>query len=140
MAIKKLNPYLNFPGTAAKAIKLYETALGAKAENVMPWQDMPGQPANPEAKDRIMHAVLHLGAGDVMLSDTPPGVPVPPGGNQHVMLDFDDAADMVRKFEALSMGGKITMALQDTFWGAKFGMLTDALGVQWMFNCENRKN
>jgi len=32
------------------------------------------------------------------------------------------------------------MALQDTFWGAKFGMLTDALGVQWMFNCENRKN
>ena len=104
MAIKKLNPYLNFPGTAAKAIRLYETALGAKAENVMPWQDMPGQPPNPEAKDRIMHAVLHLGAGDVMLSDTPPGVPVPPGGNQHVMLDFDDAVDMVRKFEALSMG------------------------------------
>jgi PhnB protein len=45
MAIKKLNPYLNFPGTAKKAIQLYETALGAKTENVMPCQDMPGVPA-----------------------------------------------------------------------------------------------
>ena len=50
MAIKKLNPYLNFNGTAAKAIKLYETALGAKVENVMPWADMPGQPPSPETE------------------------------------------------------------------------------------------
>ena len=37
MAIRKLSPYLNFDGTAAKAIKLYEKALDAKPENVMPW-------------------------------------------------------------------------------------------------------
>ena len=36
MPIKKLNPYLNFNGSAAQAIKLYEKALGARAENVMP--------------------------------------------------------------------------------------------------------
>lgn len=24
---------------------------------------------------------------------------------------------------------------QDMFWGAKFGALTDAYGVRWMFNC-----
>ena len=47
MSIKKLNPYLNFNGTAAKAIKLYETALGAKVENVMPWADAPGAAAQP---------------------------------------------------------------------------------------------
>ena len=44
MAIKKLNPYLNFNGTAAKAIQLYEKALDAKAENVMPWPSPEGQP------------------------------------------------------------------------------------------------
>ena len=32
------------------------------------------------------------------------------------------------------------MSSGDTFWGAKFGMLTDAFGVRWMFNCETRKN
>jgi PhnB protein len=140
MAIKKLNPYLNFSGTAAKAIKLYETTLGAKAENVMGWADMPGQPPSPETKDRVMHAVLRIGDGVVMVSDTPPGVPATPGTNMHVTLDFDDATDMARKFDALSAGGKITMPLQDTFWGAKFGMLTDAHGIQWMFNCETRKS
>ena len=140
MAIKKLNPYLNFNGTAAKAIKLYETALGAKVENVMPWTDMPGQPPAPDAKDRLMHAVLRIGEGLVMLSDSPPGAPVTIGTNAHVTLDFDDAADMARRFDALSAGGKITMPLQDTFWGAKFGMLQDAFGIQWMFNCEQRKN
>ena len=139
MSIRKLNPYLNFNGTAAKAIKLYESALGATVENVMPWTDMPGQPPNPETKDRLMHAVLRIGEGVVMLSDSPPGVPGAVGTNMHVMLDFDDAADMARKFDALSAGGKVTMPLQDTFWGAKFGMLTDAHGVSWMFNCETRK-
>ncbi len=139
MPIKKLNPYLNFNGSAAQAIKLYEKALGARAENVMPWTSAPGQPPTPETKDRIMHAVLHIGEGVVMVSDGPPGTPVTAGNNMHVTLDFDDAADMARRFDALSAGGKITMPLQDTFWGAKFGMLVDAHGVSWMFNCETRK-
>jgi PhnB protein len=26
------------------------------------------------------------------------------------------------------------MPLQDTFWGARFGMLVDRFGVSWMFN------
>jgi len=139
MAIRKLNPYLNFDGTAAKAIKLYEKALDAKPENVMPWPTEPGKEATPETKDRIMHAVLHIGDGVVMLSDSQPGVPVKAGTNMHVTLDFDDAADMARKFDALSAGGTIDMPMQDTFWGAKFGMLTDAHGIHWMFNCEVRK-
>ena len=31
------------------------------------------------------------------------------------------------------------MPMQDTFWGAKFGMLTDAFGIHWMFNCQVKK-
>jgi PhnB protein len=139
MAIKQLNPYLNFNGTAAKAIKLYETALGAKVENVMPWTEAPGVPPSAATKDRVMHARLRIGDGILMLSDSRPDDPVKVGTNAHVTLDFDDPADMARKFEALSTGGKITMPLQDTFWGAKFGMLVDAHGVSWMFNCETRK-
>ena len=139
MSIKKLNPYVNVNGTAAKAIKLYETALGAKVENVMPWSDAPGAPPNPATKDRVMHAALRIGEGALMISDSRPEDPVTAGSNMHITLDFDDATDMARKFEALSAGGKVTMPLQDTFWGAKFGMLTDAHGVSWMFNCATKK-
>jgi hypothetical protein len=35
MTIQKLNPYIHLNGTTEKAIKLYESALGAKTENIM---------------------------------------------------------------------------------------------------------
>ena len=75
-----------------------------------------------------------------MLSDTMPGMPaVPAASNTHINLDFDDTTDMAAKFDALAQGGKITMPLQDTFWNARFGMLTDKFNIQWMFNCELKK-
>ena len=139
MAIKQLNPYLNYNGDAAQAVKLYESALGAKVENLSRFGDMPGSDATAATKDRVMHAVLRLGGGTIMLSDIQPGMAHVPGTNQYVCVDFDDAADMTKKFDALAAGGKVSMPLTDTFWGAKFGMLVDAYGIQWMFNCEQRK-
>jgi PhnB protein len=139
MAIKQLNPYLNFNGTADQAIKLYERALGAKAENVSRFGDVAGSKVTPEHKNRVMHALLRVGPGVIMISDSQPNVPVPDDSNVHVCLDFTDASDMNKKFDALAAGGKVTMPLQDTFWGARFGMLTDAFGVRWMFNCEQKK-
>jgi len=139
MAIKQLNPYLHFNGTAGKAIKFYESALGAKVESLMPWADVPGVPPMPGTKDLVMHSKLLIGGGILMISDARPDTPVTFGSNADIALDFDDATDMARKFEALSTGGKIEMPLQDTFWGAKFGMLTDVHGVSWMFSCETKK-
>jgi PhnB protein len=139
MAIKQLNPYLNFDGAGAKAVALYERALGAKVESIQRFADVPGAPPKPETADRVMHALLRIGTGVLMISDTQPGMPFSPGNNVHVCLDFDDAADMAKKFDALAVGGQVDMPLQDTFWGAKFGMLTDAYGIHWMFNCTQHK-
>jgi PhnB protein len=91
---------------------------------------MPIQKLNP---------YLHLGEGLVMVSDAMPDKPAPREGNVHVALDFDDVGDMTRKFDALAEGGTVTMPLQDMFWGARFGMLTDAFGINWMFNCSTKK-
>ena len=140
MAIKKLNPYLNFNGTADKAIKLYESALGAKAERIMRFGDIAEMKIAPEHKDRVIHAALFIGGGVVMVSDTMPNQPVPTESNTHVILDFDDPADLSKKFDALAVGGKVSMPVQDTFWGAKFGMLKDAYGISWMFNCDHKKS
>jgi PhnB protein len=139
MAITQLNPYLTLNGTAAKAVKLYESALGAKTEHLQRFSDVPGMNPAPEHKDRVMHAMLRVGAGVVMISDSMPGEPVGPAGPAHICLNFDDPVDMGRRFEALSAGGKVTSPLQDTFWGAKFGTLTDAFGIQWMFNCDLKR-
>jgi len=136
MAIKQLNPYLNFGGNAAQAIAFYEKALGAKTETSQTFGDVPGMPAAAENKDRIMHALLKLGAGTIMISDGPPGLPIPTDSNVHVTLDFEDAGEMQQRFDALSAGGTVTMPLQDTFWGARFDMLKDQFNISWMFNCQ----
>jgi PhnB protein len=139
MPIKSLTPYLFFNGDAEKAIKLYETALGAKTEHLQRFGETPGADVSAEAKNRIIHAMLWIDKSPLMLSDSDGRTPVPTGGNVSVTIDFDDVGEMTRKFEALAKGGKVTMALQDTFWGAKFGTLTDQFGIQWMFNCTLRK-
>jgi PhnB protein len=140
MAIKNLNPYLMFNGTAEKAIKLYESALGARTENLSRYGDTPGMDLPDEQKGLVIHALLHIGGGIVMVSDTTPNQPVPNDGNVHVALDFDDVEDMAKKFEALAAGGTVSQPIVDTFWGAKFGMITDAFGIHWMFNCNLKKD
>ena len=139
MAIQQLNPYLNFDGTARQAIELYQRALGAKLEGLQTFADVPGQAPAGENESRVMHALLRVGAAVVMISDTGPGMPLTAGNNVHLCLDFDDPAEMTHKFEALAAKGEVNMPLQDTFWGARFGMLTDAYGIRWMFNCTLKK-
>jgi PhnB protein len=136
MSIQKLNPYINFNGDAATAIALYERTLGAKVERLMRFGELPDMP--PQHKDRIMHAELRLGEATLMLSDGQADHPVKTGSCSHVCLHFGDAKDMQQKFEALSSGGEVSYPIHDAFFGAKFGMLVDAVGVQWMFICENK--
>jgi PhnB protein len=139
MSIKQLNPYINLNGTAEQAIALYERALGARLDAIMRFSEMQGMKVAPEHANRIMHSMLSIGGGVVMVSDTLPDNPGSPGANVQICLHFDDVADMAKRFDALAEGGKVTLPPQDTFWGARFGMLTDVYGVEWMFSCELKK-
>jgi PhnB protein len=68
-----------------------------------------------------------------------PGHPVSNGTNTSLSLNFDTVEDIDKTFKALSGGATVTMPLQDTFWGAKFGMLVDKYGINWMFNHDYKK-
>lgn len=134
MGISSITPYLNYDGDAAAAIEHYREALGAEVEEVNHFREMPEQPFGPEAADRIMHASLRLGAARVMLSDVPPKMTPPRGGNAHVAVAFDDVDEMMRAYHKLAETGEVMMELHDSFWGPKFGMVTDRFGVRWMLN------
>jgi PhnB protein len=136
MSIKTVNAYLNFNGDASDAIKLYERALGAKVEHLQRFGEAPSDKIAPELKDRVMHAALRIGDTSFFISDTMPGDPVTSGGNVQVCVQFAELGEMAERFDALAAGGKVRMPLQDMFWGARFGMLTDRFGVYWMFNGE----
>jgi PhnB protein len=135
MAIRKLNPYLMFNGTAGEAIQLYERVLSARTEHIQRFGEVPGSGGDPATRDRIIHALVRIGDDVIMVSDSQPQHPVAAGASVQVCLDFTDPADMAARFEGLAAGGTVDLPLHDTFWGATFGMLTDRYGVHWMFNC-----
>ncbi len=60
------------------------------------------------------------------------------GNNIHINLEPDTRAEAERLFHGLSDGGKVDMPLQDMFWDAYFGSLTDKFGVHWMINCMSK--
>ncbi len=133
MALKRLNPYINFNGTAAEAIKLYERVLGATPAVLMRMSEMPGDHIPKEHGNLVLHCELRIGDAVLMVSDTVPGTPVTASMNAHVALHFDDEQELQAKYDALAAGGKATFPVHDSFFGAKFGMLVDSLGVDWMF-------
>ncbi|TNF28267.1 MAG: glyoxalase/bleomycin resistance/extradiol dioxygenase family protein [Deltaproteobacteria bacterium] len=135
MGIKNVTPYLFFNGQATDAVALYERALGARTESLMRFGELPGG-CTAGDEGRVMHASLRLGEALVMVSDAPTAQPSAVGANVQLTLDFDDLDDMRARFDALAATGAVVSAIQETFWGAHFGVLRDSFGVFWMFNCQ----
>ena len=131
-------PYLNFNGNAATALAFYANALDGKILFQQTFGESP-MPSTPEMKDKIMHATFQADKLTFMVSDCPPEFTVINGSNISLSLNFTDDALMDKTFAGLAVNGKVTMELQDTFWGARFGMLTDQFGINWMFNHDKEK-
>jgi len=82
-----------------------------------------------------MHARLKVGDEETMGSDAPPERYEAPKGFS-VSVHIDDPEDAERVFHALAENGTVSMPIEQTFWAARFGMLTDQFGIPWMINCE----
>jgi PhnB protein len=132
----QLNPYLNFDGRCEEAFKFYEKLMGGKITAMMPHEGTPAADhVPPEWRRKIMHARLEIGGVALMGSDASQQYYSEPKGIS-VSLGIDNVADAERIFGALAENGKVRMPLQQTFWAARFGMVTDRFGIPWMINCE----
>jgi PhnB protein len=130
--------YLGFDGTCADAMRFYETALHGKLEMLMSGADSPMAEHIPkESAHRIMHARLALPGGGILYAgDTPQNVPYEGIKGVTIAIDYETVAAAREVFAALSAGGKVTMAMQPTFWAKEFGMCTDKFGTPWIVNGE----
>jgi len=129
--------YLNFDGNARDAMQFYARCLQGELL-LMPFSEA-NVDAPPEARDRTMHAKLTKGSCMLMASDIMPGMPFQRGNNFYICLNCESLEETERVFAALGEKGKVTMPLQDTFWGARFGLITDQFDVNWMFNFEKTR-
>ncbi len=97
-----------------------------------------GMPITPGSENRIMHARLKVGDRLLMGGDAPSQFFSKPQGFS-VNIVVDDPAEAERIFRELGDGGTVKMAIGETFWARRFGMLIDKFGTPWMVNCEKTR-
>jgi PhnB protein len=133
------NTYLNFNGDCEAAFNFYKSVFGGEFTYIGRFGEMPETEEYkvPQAdKGKVMHVSLPIGNSILMGSDcggewAPSFVQ---GNNFAVSISANSKDEADRIFNALSVEGKITMPLANTFWGDYFGMLTDKFGVNWMMS------
>jgi len=143
-----VSTYLNFVRNTEEAFNFYKSVFGGEffGQGIMRMGDIPPMPGTPamseEDKKLVMHVELRiLNSHSLMGTDAPEsmGFHLNFGNNSFINLQPDTRKETKELFDKLSAGGKVGMDLQDMFWGDYFGSCTDKFGVQWMFNCNEKK-
>jgi PhnB protein len=70
-------------------------------------------------------------------SDMVPETGLIKGNSVSLLLNCNSEEEARTIYAKLSADGEATHPLEDTFWGAIFGDLTDKFGTHWLINFEN---
>lgn len=139
----RVTNYLNFPGTTEEAFNFYKSVFNGqfRGKGLQRFGDIDlpadAPPMSEADKKLIIHAELTiLGNYVLMATDATEsmGFNLVQGNNMHINLEPESREETQRLFDALADGGTVHMPLQDMFWGAFFGQVTDRFGINWMFN------
>lgn len=132
--------YLMFNGNCEEAINFYQNALGAEMLGLQRYSDSPMPSQDADWNQKILHCALRKDGFLIMASDSRDKAGgIVTGNNVQISITLGSEEEINSVFEKFTAGGHITMPLQDTFWGARFGMCTDKFGVSWMFNFDRPK-
>ncbi len=108
---------------AARAIDFYQKAFGAEVLFVH---------KTPDGK--VMHATLKIGDSRLMLADEWPGMGTPSaatlGGSPVILNIYVEDVDTLWN-KAVAAGAKVTMPLDNQFWGDRYGHVQDPFGHTW---------
>lgn len=138
-----VNPYLIFNGQCEAAFTFYKSVFGGEFAYMGKFGEMPSDGATTLSEsytNRIMHVSFPIGENTILMgsdSNEQSG-DVKFGDNISVSINTDSRVEADKLFNGLSSGGKITMPIQDTFWGAYFGMFVDKFGINWMINFDEQ--
>ena len=142
----RVSTYLNFARETEQAFNFYKTVFhGEFIGGIMRYGQVPAMPGKPQITDADKNLIMYmqlqiLGGHMLMGTDVPEsmGLKMNVGNNVHINLEPDTRQETKRLYDALAEGGKVTMPLQDMFWGAYHGSCTDKYGIHWMFNCNQK--
>lgn len=134
----QINSYLTFGGNCHEAMNFYKDCLGGELA-IQTIGDSPLADKMPAAmKDCILHATLTNGSLILMGSDMVGEKGLQKGNAVSMAINCSSEEEIQSFYEKLSAGGTKDHALEQSFWGATFGDLTDKYGNHWLLNFERK--
>jgi uncharacterized glyoxalase superfamily protein PhnB len=124
-----ITPHLVCAG-AADAIEFYKKAFDAVEL---------GRVAGPPGK--LIHAAIRIGDSPLMLVDEMPecgalGPKARGGSSVTIHLQVEDVDAVFER--AVAAGAKVTMPVDDMFWGDRYGQIEDPFGHSWSIATHRR--
>jgi PhnB protein len=134
----KIHSYLTFGGNCREAMNFYKDCFGGE----LMFQTVGDSPLSgklpKKMKDCILHSTLTNKNLVLMGSDMTPVSGLKNGNAIALVLNCKSVDEITDLYFKLSRGGKADQIIEETFWGALFGNLTDRYGHHWILNY-NRK-
>ena len=130
----QINSYLTFSGNCREAMTFYKECLGGELTLQTIGESPMADKMPAKMKDCILHSTLQKATLLMMGTDCVPPPGLIKGNSVSLALNCSSEEEIRNYFEKLSAGGEATHPLEDTFWGALFGGLTDRYGNHWLLN------
>jgi PhnB protein len=130
----RINTYLTFNGNCREAMTFYKDCLGGELYCQTIGESPLSEQMPQRMKDALLHATLTHDDWVLMGSDMVSETGFIRGNAVSLLLNCGSEADIRRFYAALASGGQATHPLENTFWGALFGGLTDKFGNRWLLN------
>lgn len=136
----QINSYLTFSGNCREAMTFYKECLGGELIFQKIGESPLAGKMPEQMKESILHSTLINGSVTIMGSDMVGEQGLIKGNSVSLMLNCSSEEEIKNYYAKLSEGGKATHPLENTFWGALFGDLTDKFGNQWLLHFDNKNN
>lgn len=131
----KVSPYLYFNGNCEEAFNFYKTVFETEFIYIGRYNDVPQTDKHlfQESNNKIMHVSLPISKQMTLMgSDNTEAYKETVSNNKFslsITTDKKEEADEL--FKKLAKGGTIKLAMDQTFWGSYYGIVTDKFGINW---------
>ena len=137
--MRRINSYLTFNGNCRDAMSFYRDCFGGELVLQTIGESPLADKLPKRMKRCILHSTLTSDALVLLGSDMVSESGLLRGNSVSLSLDCGSEDEIRSCYSELSSGGTIDYPLENTFWGALFGGLTDKFGNHWLLNFSKEK-
>lgn len=130
----QIHSYLTFGGNCREAMTFYQDCLGGELILQTIGESAFSKKMPKQMKECILHSTLTKETLVLQGSDMVPQNGLIKGNTVSLSLNCSSEEEIKMVYEKLSADGTANHPIENTFWGALFGDLTDKYGNHWILN------